>query len=156
MASLGTEPSVPRVAKPWLIGIVVFLALVFGWVATRIPEMEIKSSGGAVAMPLYSVVLFETCWLGLGLACIWNFIVQLCTRLNPSDISQLSLKGVVRLRWGDVVHLSEGYMGTLVLSDGIRSITIASTVYENTDALYAWVHQRLEQSNARAVSADRG
>jgi hypothetical protein len=142
-----TEDAVPRVAIPWIVGIVAFVAAAFGWVAVGVAQIP--------GWPWYAVVLFVICWAALGLVAMWGFVIQIFTRLDSTGVSQISLRGVTRIRWEDVSAVSEKQMGTLVLSDRRHSITIAPIAYSDAHAVNRWVNNRLRKAGAPAYSVQR-
>jgi hypothetical protein len=94
--------------------------------------------------PWYAVVVFGVCWLALGLSAMWGFVAQISTRLDLQGVSQMSLLGMVRLRWQDISEMTEKKrMRLLVLSDGKRSITIALVAYSSPYAVQTWIRDRL-------------
>jgi len=142
-----TEDAVPRAATPWIVGVVAFVAVVFGWVAVSVAQIP--------GWPWYAVVLFVVCWAALGLVAMWGFIVQIFTRFNSTEVSQISLRGITRIRWEDVSVVSEKQMGTLVLSNRGHSITIAPIAYSDARAVYRWINNRLRKAGAPAYSEQK-
>lgn len=139
-----TEDAVPRVATPWIVGVVAFVAAVFGWVAVGVAQIP--------GWPWYTVALFVICWAALGLVAMWGFVMQIFTRFDSTGVSQISLRGITRIRWADVSVVSEKQMGTLVLSSHGHSITIAPIAYSDAGAVNRWIDNQLRRSGAPACS----
>jgi hypothetical protein len=99
--------------------------------------------------PWYAVLLFGACWLALGLVAVWAFMIQIFTHLDLQGISQLSLRGVIHLRWQDVCEVRERPKSLLILSDGNNRVTVALMAYSTPHAVQRWLRDRLEESAKR-------
>jgi hypothetical protein len=138
-----SDKTIPRVATRWVVVMMVFLVAVFGWIA---------KTGFDNNWPLYAIVMFEVSWLLLGLVCLWGFVSQILTRFDAKGVSQFTLRGPVRIQWENVTSMSNRPKGVIELSDGSTFVRISSVMYSPQPDLYRWIEQRLQRSNAPAVS----
>ena len=142
-----TENAAPRAATSWIVGLVAFVTVVFVWVVVKVAQ--------TAAWPWYALLLFATCWTALGCFAMWGFVVQIFTCLDSQGVSQLSIRGLNRMRWKDISTVSEKHMGTLVLSDSKSSITIAPMAYNDASAVHQWIRDQLAQTGAPASSRNK-
>lgn len=129
---------IPRPATPWIVGLLIFIAVAFLWVALQVARIE--------DWPRSAVLLFAACWLGLGVLAMSGFIIQIFTRLDHEGVTQISARGFKKLLWKDVAALSEGHQGSLRISNDDTAIIIMPMVYNSADGVHRWVCSRLKQA----------
>ena len=127
----------PQPAKLWITCATVFVAAVFVWLVVEIARNA--------DWPWYAILLFGVSWLGIGLSATWAFVVQMSTRWDLQGVSQLSHRGVIRLRWQDISEVTAKQMGLLVLSDGNSSVSVLLMAYDSPRAVESWIRDRLAE-----------